>query len=188
MSAPDDQNPSHQPPGGGRQDSAEAPGGPAGDAGSRSRGPGVLGENTLWAGALGAPRREDIRLTPERIQVILRGDPGNDTIGGHLHGTGRPGTSEFPASWSPAEIIGAVLLVALDPEEIAEAPQGPPGIRWFEGWQDGVNISGVVRDDGEIEDAYPATYPHEGQHPCVVYNPDPGNPHRRDGITRCGPR
>lgn len=64
MSAPNDQNLSHRPPGEDRQDSAEVSGGPVGEAGSRSRGPGELGESTLWDDTPGAPRREDIRLTP----------------------------------------------------------------------------------------------------------------------------
>jgi hypothetical protein len=43
------------------------------------------------------PKTRDIHVTPERTTHILDGEPGGG--GGHRHGTGIPGKTEFPASW-----------------------------------------------------------------------------------------
>ncbi len=140
-----------------------------------------------WDDLPGAPRRGDIHITADGLHAILHGDPYEPAVGGHLHGTGRPGTSEFPPGWDDATIGRAVLAVARDPEDVAPAPNGAAGLWWFQGWHGGVNICGLVEADGQIRDAYPATYPHRGQHPGVSYNPDPANPRRWDGITSHGP-
>jgi hypothetical protein len=43
------------------------------------------------------PPLDAIRITPERIVHVLEGD---STGGGHRHGTGKPGKTEFPAGWN----------------------------------------------------------------------------------------
>lgn len=48
-------------------------------------------------------------ITPERRTHILYGDA---TGGGHLHGTGKPCKSEFPAHWNEETIIKEVELIA----------------------------------------------------------------------------
>ncbi|MGV0870028.1 phage minor capsid protein [Corynebacterium kalidii] len=46
---------------------------------------------------------------------ILDGEPGKAHLGGHRRGVGRVGKTEFPASWSDADIINAVDLALSDP-------------------------------------------------------------------------
>src|SRR5437763_2049130 len=55
------------------------------------------------------PRAEDIHISPERTTHILDGDA--DGSGGHRHGTGNPGKTEFPASWDDKKIIDTVADV-----------------------------------------------------------------------------
>ncbi len=47
---------------------------------------------------------------------VLGGDPDNPTLGGHRHGTGRPGKTEFPSTWTDDQIIAAVHSTLADPE------------------------------------------------------------------------
>jgi hypothetical protein len=63
------------------------------------------------------PNPDDIRLTAERGRHILDGDGPGTPGGGHRHGTGRPGKTEFPAAWSDRRVIAAVEDIARDPEE-----------------------------------------------------------------------
>lgn len=62
--------------------------------------------------AIDAENRPDIdalRVTPERATHILDGDA---TGGGHRHGAGKPGKTEFPAGWDGRKVINTVLDVA----------------------------------------------------------------------------
>ena len=52
--------------------------------------------------ATNRPLVEAIRVSPERTKHILDGEPGG---GGHRHGIGKPGKTEFPASWDDKKII-----------------------------------------------------------------------------------
>ena len=52
---------------------------------------------------------------PERAKHILDGDRWG---GGHRHGTGRPGKTEFPVGWDDQKIIGHVLGVARAPDDL----------------------------------------------------------------------
>ena len=60
------------------------------------------------------PKAEDIHVTPERTTHILDGEPGGG--GGHRHGAGMPGKTEFPASWDDKKIIDTVVDVARRPD------------------------------------------------------------------------
>ncbi len=79
------------------------------------------------------PPPDRIRVSPERAAHILDGDPtGNG--GGHRHGTGRPGKTEFPASWDDQKVLDAVLDVARRPDrppvrQESEQPVACAGIR-----------------------------------------------------------
>src|SRR6201989_1873528 len=64
------------------------------------------------------PKAEDIRVTSERTTHILDGEPGGG--GGHRHGTGIPGKTEFPVSWDDKKIIDTVVDVARRPDSIPE--------------------------------------------------------------------
>jgi hypothetical protein len=113
------------------------------------------------------PSLDSIRVTPERATHILDGDEIGG--GGHRHGVGKPGKTEFPASWDDAKIISTALNVARDPDR--------PPVRqdWNDTWlctgiRDGVDVSAVVQRSGEIL----TSWPEEGG-PGVVRNPRKGH-------------
>lgn len=121
-----------------------------------------------WDGvdAADRPAVEDIRMTPERRTHILDGDPGKNS-GGHRHGTGRPGKTEFPADWDDEKAMRAVVDVAKRPDE---APVYQAWNRWLcAGTREGVEVSVVVEPSGEIWTAWP-----EEGGPGVVRNPKKG--------------
>ena len=95
------------------------------------------------------PRPESLHLPPERRAHILDGGAGG---GGHRHGTGRPGKTEFPANWTDEKITAHVLSVVRMPEQARYQPNG----RWrVTGTRDEVRLSAVVLPDGQIWTAYP---------------------------------
>jgi len=113
------------------------------------------------------PPRDGFRVSPERTTHILDGDPGGG--GGHRSGTGKPGKTEFPASWDDRKIINTALDVARDPDR--------PPVRqdWNNSWlctgtRDDVDVSVVVLRSGEIL----TSWPEEGS-PGVVRNPKKGH-------------
>jgi hypothetical protein len=104
--------------------------------------------------AIDAEDRPDIdalRVTPERATHILDGDA---TGGGHRHGTGKPGKTEFPASWDDGKVIDTVL-------DVARRPDLTPGHQeWNDRWvargtRDDVGIVAVIQRDGRIWSAWP---------------------------------
>jgi len=109
------------------------------------------------------PPLDALRVTPERAGHILDGDA--DGSGGHRHGTGRPGKTEFPASWDDAKVVSHALDVAKHPD------QPPVHQHWNDRWlcigtRDSVEVSVVVLRGGEVWTAWPE----EGS-PGVVRNP-----------------
>jgi hypothetical protein len=101
-------------------------------------------------------------LTPERQTHILDGDPPPRTGGGHRPGTGKPGKSEFPASWSDDDIIRRVMETARHPERTVEQKGRNVLAR---ATYDGVEVQVVVHPEGRIITAYPLSGP------GVVKNP-----------------
>jgi hypothetical protein len=108
------------------------------------------------------PPLDAIRVTPERATHILDGDADG---GGHRHGTGRPGKTEFPASWDDTKIIDAGL-------DVARRPDRPPvqqdwNGRWVaRGVRDDVDVVVVIAVDGRIWSSWPLP-----GGPGVVKNP-----------------
>ena len=105
---------------------------------------------------------DEIRLTDDRRTHILDGD---QTGGGHRHGTGRPKKTEFPADWSDDRIVDAILAVARNPD------QEPKHKNWNDRWRvsgehDGVRIVAIVGSDGSIWTAWP-----DKRSPGVTKNP-----------------
>lgn len=95
------------------------------------------------------PRPESLHIPAERRTHILEGNAGG---GGHRHGTGRPGKTEFPASWADEKITESVVSVARVPDLARYQPNG----RWLvTGTRDDVRLSAVVLPDGRIWTAYP---------------------------------
>ena len=125
-------------------------------------------ERTRWSGwdALDAgnrPPRDALHVPAERSGHILDGEPGGG--GGHRHGTGSPGKTEFPAAWDDKKIISNTL-------DVARRPDYPPvhqhwNDRWLcGGTRDGVEVSVVVLRSGEVWTAWP-----EEGGPGVIRNP-----------------
>src|SRR5205809_4955073 len=109
------------------------------------------------------PKAEDIHVSPERTTHILDGDA--NVGGGHRHGTGIPGKTEFPASWDDKKIIDTVV-------DVARRPDLPPkhqesNDRWVaRGTRDDVEVVVVIARDGRIWTSWPTP-----DSPGVVKNP-----------------
>ena len=124
-------------------------------------------ERSGWdaADAENRPPLDAIRVTPERRTHILDGDAFG---GGHRHGTGKPGKTEFPASWSDEKILDKIL-------DVVQHPDPPPVYQdWNERWlcvgaRDSVEVSVIVLCSGEVWTAWP-----EPGGPGVVRNPRKG--------------
>jgi hypothetical protein len=65
----------------------------------------VLGISVVSEGAR-------VRVSEDRRRHILDGDANG---GGHRHGTGSPGKTEFPAAWDDNRVIAEIESVANDP-------------------------------------------------------------------------
>lgn len=108
------------------------------------------------------PPLDALRASSERTKHILDGD---DTGGGHRHGTGNPGETEFPASWSDKKVIDTILDVAHRPDE-------PPiyqdwNKRWLaRGTREEITTMVVIAGDGQIWTGWPRP-----GGPGVVKNP-----------------
>lgn len=95
------------------------------------------------------PRLEAIRLSPGRRTHILDGDV---TGGGHRHGTGKPGKTEFPPDWTDEKITRNILSVAREPGRVHQQWNG----RWnASGERDGVGMTVIVNPDATIWTAWP---------------------------------
>lgn len=84
--------------------------------------------------------------------------------GSHAPGTGRRGTTEFPAGWSRERIMDTILDVAKDPDEVPRRLRN--GVWRTVGVRDGVEIVVLVAGDGAVRTAYPVSGP------GVIRNPD----------------
>src|SRR5215467_2742177 len=126
-----------------------AAGGEAADDGGEA----VDAERSGWdsVDAEDRPKAEDIHVTPERTTHILDGDK---TGGGHRHGVGKPGKTEFPASWDDKKIIDHVVDVARRPDSTPEHQHWND--RWVcSGIRDSVDVSVIVLRSGEAWTAWP---------------------------------
>jgi Bacterial EndoU nuclease len=109
------------------------------------------------------PPAEGIRMSPERATHILDGEPGGG--GGHRHGTGRSGKTEFPASWDDKKIMDNAMDAARRPDD------APTLQHWNDRWicagtREDVEVSVIVLRSGEVW----TSWPEEGS-PGVVRNP-----------------
>jgi hypothetical protein len=110
--------------------------------------------------------------------VGASGDGNGSAGGGHKAGTGRPGKTEFPASWTDQDILDAARQVT---------QQGPPVEgpfttknaddqfvkAWnYEGVVKGVRIQTTVLQGGEIRTAFPV----RPASPGVIVNPKAPSP------------
>jgi Bacterial EndoU nuclease len=109
------------------------------------------------------PPLDAIRVTPERSAHILDGDATGR--GGHRHGVGNPGKTEFPASWDDKKIMDNVHDVACHPDQPPIYQTG--NSRWLaRGTRDDVEVVVVIAGDGRIWSGWPRP-----GGPGVVRNP-----------------
>jgi Bacterial EndoU nuclease len=136
---------------------------PASD--SQRAGSDTRGDHAGWdaVDAGNRPPLDALRVTPERTKHILDGDATDS--GGHRHGVGKPGKTEFPASWNDKKIMDNIL-------DVARWPDQPPihqnwNDRWLaRGTRDDVEIAVVITSDGLIWSGWPRL-----GGPGVVKNP-----------------
>ena len=94
-------------------------------------------------------------VSPARRTHILDGDV---TGGGHRHGAGRHGATEFPSGWSDDKIINVIESVANDPT-CRRTLQANQRVR-VEGTREGVDITVVVDPDGRsVRTGFPTNLP-----------------------------
>src|SRR5215831_20765124 len=130
---------------------------------ARDAPPGRSGWDALRTPAPGRPPLDAVRIDADRAVHILDGD---ETGGGHRHGTGRPGKTEFPADWDDATITGNITAVAHGPESVRQQVNG----RWkARGERDQVGITVIINPDGAIWTAWP-----QAGSTGVVRNPKEG--------------
>jgi hypothetical protein len=96
--------------------------------------------------------------SPARRTHILDGEvrPNGTYGGGHRGGTGFPGKSEFPASWSDDQVMHHISDVATDPASQIVRTQGRDV--FVRGTRDGIEIEVLIRN-GEIWTGYPTNVP-----------------------------
>jgi hypothetical protein len=82
---------------------------------------------------------------------------GDETGGGHRHGTNKPNKSEFPEGWSDEKVLGEISDVATDPA--SSRTPGREGRTIVHGTRDGIDIEVIVNPDGSIRTGYPANVP-----------------------------
>ena len=109
------------------------------------------------------PQRDAIRITPERSTHILDGEPNGG--GRHRHGTGKPGKTEFPASWPDEKILDTLLDVARRPDRVPRR-QERNGNWVTRGTRDDVEVVAIVAGDGTVWSGWPLP-----GGPGVVKNP-----------------
>jgi hypothetical protein len=112
------------------------------------------------------PPEADIHLSPDRGRHILDGDGARSPGGGHRHGTGRPGKTEFPASWPDEVILPLVEEITRTPDAVERQRNG----KWLvTAERHEVRVTAVVLADGRIWTAWP-----EPGGPGVRQNPKEG--------------
>jgi hypothetical protein len=142
-----------------------ADGKPVPESDSQRAGSDTRGDHVGWdaVDAGNRPPLDALRVTPERTSHILDGDATDS--GGHRHGVGKPGKTEFPASWNDKKIMDNIL-------DVARRPDQPPihqnwNDRWLaRGTRDDVEIAVVITSDGLIWSGWPRL-----GGPGVVKNP-----------------
>jgi hypothetical protein len=110
------------------------------------------------------PPVEAIRVTPDRRTHILDGEPDGDG-GGHRHGTGKPGKTEFPASWDDEKVIDTIVDVARRPDMPPQHQQRNDRLV-ARGTREDVEIVAIIERDGRIWTSWPLP-----GGPGVVKNP-----------------
>lgn len=97
---------------------------------------------------------DSVSIPEDRARHILDGE---GRSGGHRYGTGTPGKTEFPASWSNDDILEAIRQVA--GTGTVDRPAHRNGDLVIVGEVNGVTIEVVVQPNGEVRTGYPLSGP-----------------------------
>ena len=97
---------------------------------------------------------DSVSILEDRARHILDGE---GRSGGHRYGTGTPGKTEFPASWSDDDILEAIRQVA--GTGTVDRPAHRDGDLVVVGEVNGVTIEVVVQPNGEVRTGYPLSGP-----------------------------
>lgn len=97
---------------------------------------------------------DSVSIPEDRARHILDGE---GRSGGHRSGTGIPGKTEFPATWSDEDILEAIRQVA--GAGIVDRPAHRDGDLVIIGEVNGVTIEVVVQPNGEVRTGYPLSGP-----------------------------
>jgi hypothetical protein len=97
---------------------------------------------------------DSVSIPEDRARHILDGE---GRSGGHRSGTGIPGKTEFPATWSDEEILEAIRQVA--GAGVVDRPAHRNGDLVIVGEVNGVTIEVVVQPNGEVRTGYPLSGP-----------------------------
>ncbi len=97
---------------------------------------------------------DSVSIPEDRARHILDGE---GRSGGHRYGTGTPGKTEFPASWSDDDILEAIRQVA--GTGTVDRPAHRGGDLVVVGEVNGVTIEVVVQPNGEVRTGYPLSGP-----------------------------
>ena len=137
-------------------------GGPGG--GIRRGKPKNAGKKKACKGKCPPNERRDengnVIISEDRARHMLDGDK---TGGGHRGGTGKPGKSEFPKSWSDKQTLDRVAHTAR--YGTVDRPSWRPGEVFRQSTVNGVRIEALVGPSGAVRTAYPIAGP------GVVRNP-----------------
>lgn len=101
---------------------------------------------------------DSVSIPEDRARHILDGE---GRSGGHRYGTGTPGKTEFPASWSDDDILEAIRQVA--GTGTVDRPAHRGGDLVVVGEVNGVTIEVVVQPNGEVRTGYPLSGPGVGR-------------------------
>jgi hypothetical protein len=108
-------------------------------------------EPTPAANGVQSAGKRQVKVAPDRRTHILDGDA---TGGGHRHGSGHSGKSEFPSDWSDDKIIETVESIAND--LTSRRTLQPNGRIRVEGTRDGIDIRVIIDVDGvSVRTAHP---------------------------------
>lgn len=95
------------------------------------------------------PSIDSIQLPDYYLTYILDGRGGG---GGHRHGAGVPGKTEFPARWDDETVVRYLVDIARAPDRALFQSNG----RWnVVGARDDVTVNVIIRTDGRIWSAFP---------------------------------
>ncbi|QIS08994.1 hypothetical protein F5544_05410 [Nocardia arthritidis] len=97
------------------------------------------------------PPLDRLEITDDRMRYVLEGDD-TGRGGGHRFGTGVPNKTEFPERWDDETIRRYVLEIAAAPDRALFQANGNWNVI---GWRDGVQVSVIIKQNGQVQSTWP---------------------------------